>query len=103
MAKVPSAKIIAHKEKRLGNTSAVFMPALAAETQVMAFDLAGIAVSAGAACSSGKVRQSHVLKAMDLPDELINNTIRISFGWQNSEEDVNRLIEVWLRIYQDSN
>ena len=103
LAKVPSAKIIAHKEKRLGNTSAVFMPGLTAETQVMAFDLAGIAVSAGAACSSGKVRQSHVLKAMNLPDELINNTIRISFGWQNSEEDVNRLIEAWLRIYQDSN
>ena len=37
---------------------------------------------------------------MNLPDELINNTIRISFGWQNSEEDVNRLIEAWLRIYQ---
>ena len=103
LAKVPTAKIIAHKEKRLGNTSAVFMPGLTAETQVMAFDLAGIAVSAGAACSSGKVRQSHVLKAMNLPDELINNTIRISFGWQNSKEDVNRLIEAWLRIYQDSN
>ena len=47
LAKVPRAKIIAHKEKRLGNTSAVFMPGLTAETQVMAFDLAGIAVSAG--------------------------------------------------------
>ena len=69
----------------------------------MAFDLAGIAVSAGAACSSGKVRQSHVLKAMNLSDELINNTIRISFGWQNSEEDVNRIVEAWLKIYRDSN
>jgi len=103
LTKVPSAKIIAQKQKRLDNTSAIFMPGLNAETQVMAFDLEGIAVSAGAACSSGKVKQSHVLKAMNLPDELINNTIRISFGWQNSEEDVNRLIEVWLKIYQDSN
>jgi len=60
-------------------------------------------VSAGAACSSGKVRQSHVLKAMNLTDELITNTIRISFGWQTNKEDVNRLIEAWLRIYQDSN
>lgn len=103
LTKAPSAKIIAQKEKRLGNTSAVFMPGLNAETQVMAFDLAGIAVSAGAACSSGKVRQSHVLKAMNLSDELINNTIRISFGWQNSEEDVNRIVEAWLKIYRDSN
>jgi cysteine desulfurase len=65
--------------------------------------LAGIAVSAGAACSSGKVKQSHVLKAMNLPDELINNTIRISFGWQNTHEDVDRLIEVWLKLYKESN
>ena len=103
LEKALGAKIIAQGVERLGNTSAIFMPGLNAETQVMAFDLAGIAVSAGAACSSGKVKQSHVLKAMNLPDELINNTIRISFGWQNTHEDVDRLIEVWLKLYKESN
>ena len=101
LEKALGAKIIAQGVKRLGNTSAIFMPGLNAETQVMAFDLAGIAVSAGAACSSGKVKQSHVLKAMNLPDELINNTIRISFGWQNTHEDVDRLIEVWLNFIKN--
>tara|TARA_Y100000588_G_scaffold394505_1_gene515344 strand:+ start:4466 stop:5593 length:1128 start_codon:yes stop_codon:yes gene_type:complete len=94
------AQIICKDVERLGNTSAISMPGMAAETQVMAFDIEGIAVSAGAACSSGKVKQSHVLKAMNLKDEIASNTIRISFGWENTEEEVEQVASVWQRLYK---
>ena len=102
LANAPDAQIICKDVERLGNTSAVFMPGISAETQVMAFDLEGVAVSAGAACSSGKVKESHVLRAMKLNDETINNTIRVSFGWENTEADVDRLVKVWLNLYKSA-
>src|SRR6185436_10364117 len=66
---------------RLPNTSCLSMPGVAAETQVMAFDLAGIGVSAGAACSSGKVTRSAVLAAMGVEAAEADAAIRISCGW----------------------
>ncbi|MEQ8344538.1 MAG: cysteine desulfurase family protein [Sneathiellaceae bacterium] len=83
---------------RLPNTSAVTMAGMAAETQVMAFDLAGFAVSAGAACSSGKVSPSHVLRAMGLAPEVAQETIRVSLGWDSTMADVERFAEAWERI-----
>jgi cysteine desulfurase len=71
-----------------------------AETQVMRFDLAGVAVSAGAACSSGKVAASHVLEAMKAGD-LAHQTIRVSSGWASTEEDFNRFAEIWLQVYKN--
>jgi cysteine desulfurase len=65
----------------------------------MAFDLEGIAVSTGSACSSGKVGPSHVLAAMGVPQEAAASAIRISLGWASSEEDVDRLIAVWAELY----
>lgn len=80
---------------RLANTSCIGMDGVSAETQVMAFDLAGIAVSAGSACSSGKVEPSHVLRAMGLSDEKAGQTIRMSLGWASDSTDVGAFIDVW--------
>ena len=97
----PDAVIFGRAAERLPNTTALAMPGHAAETQVMALDLAGIAVSAGAACSSGKVRSSHVLEAMGAGD-LAGHSIRISWGWASSEDDIDRLAERWLDLYKQA-
>jgi len=73
---------------RLANTSTILLPGMAAERQVIRLDLAGIAVSAGAACSSGKLRASSVLGAMGYASELAGCAIRVSFGWASTAEDV---------------
>lgn len=95
----PEAQVFGATAPRLPNTSCIAMPRVAAETQVIAFDLAGIAVSAGAACSSGKVARSDVLSAMGVGDDLASSAIRISLGWTNGEADVERFLEVWGRVY----
>jgi cysteine desulfurase len=81
--------------ERLCNTTCFAMPGLSAETLVMNFDLAGIAVSSGSACSSGKVGRSHVLDAMGVAPELASGAIRISLGWNTTEADIARFIETW--------
>jgi cysteine desulfurase len=80
---------------RLPNTTCISMPGVKAETQVMALDLAGVAVSAGSACSSGKVAASHVLAAMGLPKGLTTGAIRVSLGWATSDGDVERFVAAW--------
>jgi cysteine desulfurase len=80
---------------RLPNTLCVAAPGVPAELQVMQFDLAGVMVSAGSACSSGKVRASHVLGAMGLGD-LAACAIRASGGWASTQDDWNRLADAWL-------
>lgn len=82
---------------RLANTSCLAVDGRSAETMVMALDLAGIAISAGAACSSGKVHESHVLKAMGAHDDA-GRAIRISGGWSTAEADFERLAEVLLAL-----
>lgn len=77
---------------RLPNTSLFVLPRLRAETAVIAFDLAGVSVSAGAACSSGKVRQSRVLEAMSAPARWQTNAVRASLGWNSTEADVDALL-----------
>ena len=84
---------------RLANTSCLTMPGVAAETQVMALDLDGIAVSAGAACSSGKVQSSHVLAAMGVPAAAADCAIRVSLGWQSAAADVDAFVAAWRRLY----
>ncbi|WP_343715813.1 cysteine desulfurase family protein [Inquilinus sp.] len=80
---------------RVANTSCVAMPGVTAETQVAALDLAGVAVSAGSACSSGKVRRSHVLEAMGLPGDLVEGAIRISLGPGTDAEAIERCAAAW--------
>ncbi|MBN9088710.1 MAG: cysteine desulfurase [Reyranella sp.] len=84
---------------RLPNTSCLSMPGVKAETQVMALDLAGVAVSAGSACSSGKVSRSAVLAAMGVDIADAETAIRISCGWNTVFEDIERLIAAWQALY----
>ncbi len=85
---IPGSRIVGAGVDRLPNTSCIAVAGLSAETQVMALDLAGFAVSAGAACSSGKVSPSHVLRAMGLGDEIAGCAIRVSLGAGNSRADI---------------
>jgi cysteine desulfurase len=81
---------------------AVAMPGLSAAAQLMRFDLAGISVSQGSACSSGTMKRSHVLSAMGVPEELAERTIRVSFGWNTTREEVERFCEVWLEMAREA-
>lgn len=98
---VPSAKVHGAEVVRLPNTTCISMPGVVSETQLMAFDLAGIAVSAGSACSSGKIEASHVLTAMGLPKELASTAIRISGGWgTDAGADLAKLEKAWIALYE---
>ena len=92
---VPEAVILGKDVPRIANTSLIALPGVDAETQIMALDLAGISVSAGAACSSGKVGESHVLGAMGVEKELGRCAIRISLGFENTVEEVDKFVEIW--------
>jgi len=95
----PDAVVMAPGAGRLPNTSCIASPRVSAETQVMALDLAGVAVSAGSACSSGKIRPSHVLRAMGVAPELAANAIRISLGWRTQAGDIDHLVEAWAALH----
>ena len=90
---IPEARIIGAGAPRLPNTTCLILPGLSHDTQLIHFDLAGIAVSAGSACSSGKVGVSPVLTAMGLLEDEASCAIRISLGWNNSEGDVERFLD----------
>lgn len=77
---------------------AIAMPNMSGSAQLMRFDLAGIAVSQGSACSSGAMRRSHVLSAMGVADELADRTIRMSIGWTTTVAEIERFAEVWLAM-----
>jgi cysteine desulfurase len=94
----PQAQIIGAGAGRLPNTSSIALPGHAAETLVIKFDLAGIAVSAGSACSSGKVGQSHVLAAMGLSPEIARSAIRVSLGPETTEQNIAAFVAAWRRI-----
>lgn len=96
----PESEIFGRAVERLPNTSCLTMPGVSAETQVMALDLAGVAVSSGSACSSGKVQASHVLKAMGVEDAVASTAIRVSLGWSNTADDVDALVAAWHALYQ---
>jgi cysteine desulfurase len=74
------------------------VPGMKAETAIIAFDLNGIAVSSGAACSSGKVQASHVLAAMGVEPTLTRGAVRVSLGWNTTESDVDALLNAWNKV-----
>ena len=74
------------------------MPGLAASAQLIQFDMAGVAISAGSACSSGTLKASHVLAAMGWNDKEAGEVVRVSFGPETNRADIYRFIEVWKRI-----
>ena len=92
------AIVFSGEARRLPNTTLFTAPGLRAETAVIGFDLAGIAVSSGSACSSGKVQPSHVLKAMGFSPEIAQGAVRLSLGWSTSEADVDRCLEAWRKL-----
>jgi cysteine desulfurase len=90
--------VFAQDASRLPNTVLFGAPGLRAETAVIGFDLEGIAVSSGSACSSGKVQPSHVIEAMGFGPELTRSGIRVSLGWATTESDVDRFLEAWKKL-----
>jgi cysteine desulfurase len=98
-AKADGGVVMGEGASRLANTLCLAAPGFPAEMQVMALDLAGIMVSAGSACSSGKVKASHVLTAMG-QGELAGQAIRVSGGWNTTENDWTRFAEVWSQTYE---
>jgi cysteine desulfurase len=83
---------------RLPNTTLFTVPGLKAETAVIGFDLAGIAVSSGSACSSGKVQPSHVLEAMGIRKELAQGAVRLSLGWSTTAADIDLALKAWRKL-----
>jgi cysteine desulfurase len=94
-ATTPQAVIFGAAAKRLPNTTLFAVPGLKAETAIIAFDLNGVAVSSGAACSSGKVQASTVLTAMGADPALARGAVRVSFGWSTTETDLDRFQGTW--------
>jgi cysteine desulfurase len=97
-SRMPQAVIFGAGASRLPNTTLFAVPGIRAETAVIALDLEGIAVSSGAACSSGKVQPSHVLAAMRVEPSLAQGAIRISLGPSTSESEVDRFLDAWIRL-----
>jgi cysteine desulfurase len=87
--------LVGNDTARIPNTSCLLTPGWKGETQVMALDLVGVAISAGSACSSGKVKASRVLLAMGYGQDDAASAIRVSLGPENTEEDVTRFVDVW--------
>lgn len=83
---------------RLANTTLFSRPGMRAETAVIAFDLEGVAVSSGSACSSGKVQASHVLAAMEVEPALAQGALRLSLGWDTTEEDIEGALKAWRKL-----
>ncbi len=94
----PDIVVFGAGAERLPNTTLFALNGMKAETAVIAFDLEGVAVSSGAACSSGKVQPSHVLAAMGVPPELARAAVRVSLGPTTTQSEIDRTIQAWIRI-----
>lgn len=94
----PQIVIFAAAAARLPNTTLFALEGMKAETAVIAFDLEGVAVSSGAACSSGKVQPSHVLAAMGVSPPLRRGAVRVSLGWTTTEADIARVLGAWRKV-----
>ncbi|MBR0950952.1 cysteine desulfurase family protein [Bradyrhizobium canariense] len=95
---VAGAMVFSDDVKRLPNTALFTAPGLKAETAVIGFDLEGVAVSSGSACSSGKVQPSHVLSAMGYDPTVAQGAVRLSLGWSTEPNDINRALEAWRKL-----
>ncbi len=98
LKQTPDMIVFSEGVPRLPNTTLFTVPGLRAETAVIGFDLGGIAVSSGSACSSGKVQPSHVLAAMGVGRELAQGAVRLSLGWSTSEADIDLALEAWRKL-----
>jgi len=98
LRQAPGAIIFAEDAPRLPNTTLFTVPGLRAETAVIGFDLEGVAVSSGSACSSGKVQPSHVLEAMGFDPNLAQGAVRLSLGWSTTETEVDSALQAWRKL-----
>jgi cysteine desulfurase len=106
LRETPGMIVFADSVPRLPNTTLFSVPGMRAETAVIGFDLAGVAVSSGSACSSGKVQPSHVLEAMGFDPKLAQGSaqgfaqgaVRLSLGWSTAETDIERCLEAWRKL-----
>ena len=98
LAVQPQTEIFGKHADRLANTSCFALGGLNSEALVMALDLAGVSVSAGSACSSGKVSRSHVLAAMQAETHISRGVLRVSLGWQSNREDTEKLVDEWSKL-----
>jgi len=98
LKQTPDMIVFSEAAPRLPNTTLFTVPGLKAETAVIGFDLAGIAVSSGSACSSGKVQPSHVLDAMGQGQELAQGAVRLSLGWSTSQTDIELALKAWRKL-----
>ena len=98
LRQTPGMIVFSEGTPRLPNTTLFTVPGLKAETAVIGFDLGGIAVSSGSACSSGKVQPSHVLAAMGFDRGLAQGAVRLSLGWSTSKEDIDLALEAWRKL-----
>jgi len=98
LRETPGAIVFSDGAPRLPNTTLFTVPGLKAETAVIGFDLAGIAVSSGSACSSGKVQPSHVLEAMGFGPEIAQGAVRLSLGWSTQDADIDYCLEAWRKL-----
>jgi cysteine desulfurase len=98
LMQTPGMIVFSAEVSRLPNTTLFTVPGLKAETAVIGFDLGGIAVSSGSACSSGKVQPSHVLAAMGVDRNLAQGAVRLSLGWSTSEADIDLALKAWRKL-----
>jgi len=98
LRQTPGMVIFSADAPRLPNTALFTIPGLRAETAVIGFDLEGVAVSSGSACSSGKVQSSHVLEAMGFDPNLAQGAVRLSLGWSTTEADIDSCLQAWRKL-----
>ncbi len=96
----PGRIVFGAASPRLPNTAKFTMPGISSETQVMALDLAGIAISAGSACAAGKVEPPYVLSAMGVADDVAVTASRVSLGWRTREQDIDRFVAAWRELFE---
>jgi cysteine desulfurase len=90
--------VIASDSPRISTIGAVSLPGASSASLLVQFDLAGFAVSAGSACSSGKMKKSRVLEAMGVPEDIAGGFLRISFGPATSDEDIDAFVSEWRQV-----
>lgn len=98
----PEAIIFGKDVGRLPNTSMIYMPNVSTNIQLIQFDRHDICVSGGSACSSGVVKLSHVLTAMNIEEDIANCAVRYSFGSESLSDDVEKIVEIWRRLYGEA-
>jgi cysteine desulfurase len=98
LGQTPDVIVFSQDVQRLPNTVLFTVPGLKAETAVIGFDLGGIAVSSGSACSSGKVQPSHVLAAMGVGPDLAQGAVRLSLGWSTTEAGIDLALQAWRKL-----